>query len=250
VTEEEIKAIVQEGTEVGEVQEIEQDILERVFHVGDRKVSSLMTHRTDIITLDKDATAEEVRASVLQELHSVYPVVNETIDDVIGCVQLKDLFAHIRDEDFSLQKYVKTPVYIIEQTPAYKALEQFKSSQVHYAIVTDEYGMTQGILTLNDILEALVGNISEFYGEEFSLVRREDGSWLIDGLYPFPDFLRYFDLTELTNEYPHNTLSGLILHELGHIPKPGEIVMWMNFKFEIVDMDGVKIDKILIRKMG
>lgn len=247
VTEEEIKAIIKEGTEVGEVQEIEQDIVERVFHIGDRKVNSLMTHRKSIVYLSTDDTFEEIKDKVLSELHSVYPVCNENLDDVLGVVLLKDLFANIEKGDFKLNEIKQEPVYFIEHTSAYKALENFKKSKVHYALVTDEHGMFQGIITLNDILEALVGDAADFYDEEFQLVAREDGTWLVDGHYSLHDFMTYFDLDDMLNDYEVTTVSGLIITELGTIPKQGEKLIWNKLEFEVMDMDGVKIDKVLIK---
>jgi putative hemolysin len=247
VTEEEIKAIIKEGTEIGEVQEIEQDIVERVFHIGDRKVNSLMTHRKSIVYLALDESYEELKTKILNELHSVYPVCSENLDEVIGVVLLKDLFANIEKGDFDLQKIMIDPVYFIEHTSAYKALENFKKSKVHYALVTDEYGIFQGIITLNDILEALVGDAADFYDEEFQLVVREDGSWLVDGHYSLHDFMTYFDLDDMLNDYEVTTVSGLMITELGSIPKQGEKLIWNKLEFEVMDMDGVKIDKILIK---
>lgn len=249
VTEEEIKAIIKEGTEVGEVQEIEQDIVERVFHIGDRKVNSLMTHRKSIVYLALDESYEELKAKILDELHSVYPVCNENLDEVIGVVLLKDLFANIEKGDFDLQKIMIEPVYFIEHTSAYKALENFKMSKIHYALVTDEYGVFQGIITLNDILEALVGDAADFSDEEYQLIAREDGTWLVDGQYSLHDFMTYFDLDDMLNDYEVTTVSGLIITELGSIPKQGEKLIWNKLEFEVMDMDGVKIDKILIKPL-
>ena len=246
VTEEEIKAIIKEGTEVGEVQEIEQDIVERVFHIGDRKVNSLMTHRNSIVYLSYEDTTQEIKEKALNELHSVYPVCGDNLDDVEGVVLLKDLFASFEKGNFDLKKIVREPVYFIEHTSAYKALENFKKSKVHYALVTDEHGVFQGIITLNDILEALVGDASDFYDDEFKIVAREDGTWLVDGHYSLHDFLTYFDMDEITGDYDVTTVSGLIVTELGIIPKQGQKLIWNKLEFEVLDMDGVKIDKILI----
>jgi putative hemolysin len=249
VTEEEIKAIIKEGTEGGEVQEIEQDIVERVFHIGDRKVNSLMTHRQSIVYLSLEDTIEALKNKVLDELHSVYPVCNENMDDVVGVVLLKDLFTSFEKGPFDLQLITKDPVYFIEHTSVYKALENFKKSKVHYAFVTDEYGVFQGIITLNDILEALVGDASDFDEDEYQLIAREDGTWLVDGLYSLHDFLTYFDMDELTNDYEVTTVSGLIMTELGNIPKTGEKLIWNKFVLEVIDMDGVKIDKVLVKAL-
>ncbi|MEP7320970.1 MAG: hemolysin family protein [Saprospiraceae bacterium] len=248
VTEEEIKQIIQEGTEDGEVQEIEQDIVERVFHLGDRKIASLMTHRNDITFLDINYSSELVRKTVSNELHSVYPVMDGDRDNVRGVVFLKDLFTHIDDDHFKLGDYIKDPKYMIENTSAYKALQQFKDTKVHFGIVTDEYGQVQGMVTMNDLLEALVGGADEFYSNDFAFEEREDGSWLIDGHYPFADFLHYFGMDDLAPGFEFNTLGGLILNELRHIPKEGERIQWKEFDLEVVDMDGAKIDKLLVKK--
>lgn len=250
VTEEEIKAIIKEGTEGGEVQEIEQDIVERVFHIGDRKINSLMTHRKWIVYLSTDDTIEEIKTKVLDELHSVYPVCNENLDEVQGVVLMKDLFANFEKGNFDLKSITKEPVYLIEHTSAYQALENFKKSKVHYAFVTDEYGVFQGIITLNDILEALVGEASDFDEDEYQLVSREDGTWLVDGLYSLHDFLTYFDMDELTNDYDVTTVSGLIMTEMGKIPTQGEKLIWNKLELEIIDMDGVKIDKVLVKSIA
>ena len=249
VTEEEIKAIIKEGTEVGEVQEIEQDIVERVFHIGDRKVNSLMTHRKAVDYLRYNDSIEEIKAKVLNDLHSIYPVCADNLDDVEGIVTLKDLFVNFEKGDLNLKEITKEPVYFIEHTSAYKALENFKKSSIHYALVTDEHGVFQGIITLNDILEALVGDAADFYQDEFKLIAREDGSWLVDGHYSLHDFLTYFDMDELIGDYSVTTVSGLIITELGIIPKQGQKLIWNKLNFEVIDMDGVIIDKVLITNL-
>ena len=247
VTEDEIKAIIKEGTEDGEIQEIEHDIVERVFHIGDRKVNSLMTHRSSMVYLSVNDSIADLKAKVLEELHSVYPVCEENLDEVIGVVLLKDLFANFEKGNFNLKAITKDPVYFIEHTSAYKALENFKKSKVHYAFVTDEYGVFQGIITLNDILEALVGDASDFDDDEFKLVANDDGTWLVDGQYSLHDFLTYFDMDELTTDYEVTTVSGFIITELGTIPKQGEKLIWNKLEFEAQKMDGVVIEKILIK---
>jgi len=249
ITEEEIKAIIQEGTEGGAVQEIEQDIVERVFNLGDRRVNSLMTHRNGVIGLEINSSREKIKEVVNNELHSIYPVYNNSKDEVVGVVTLKDLFAHLDNETFNLSDYLQSPRFIPSNTSAYKALEEFKKSRIHYVIITDEYGLFQGILTMNDILEALVGDASEFYSDDYEFVQRDDGSWLIDGHYPFHDFLFYFDLGDLSREFNFNTVSGLILYQLKRIPQEGDKIKWRNFEFEVVDMDGVKIDKLLLTQL-
>jgi len=249
VTEEEIKAIIKEGTEGGEVQEIEQDIVERVFHIGDRKVNSLMTHRKSVVFLPLDADKARVKELMLKELHSIYPVYGDNYDDIVGVVNLKNIFSHFENETFNLGEIMTDAPFIMEQTTAYKALENFKRSGVHYAFVSDEYGVFQGVITLNDILEALVGDASDFYKEDFKLIAREDGSWIVDGHYSLHDFLTYFELDELTNDYEVTTVSGLIMTELSYIPKEGEKLIWNQYELEVLDMDGVKIDKVMVRAL-
>ncbi len=250
VTEEEIKAIIKEGTEGGEVQEIEQDIVERVFHIGDRKVNSLMTHRKSVVFIPLNSNKTQVKELMLKELHSIYPVYGENYDDIVGVVNLKNIFSNIDKENFNLKNIVTEAPYIMEQTTAYKALENFKKSGIHYAFISDEYGDFQGILTLNDILEALVGDASDFYKDDFMLQEREDGTWLVDGHYSLHDFLTYFELDDLINDYEVTTVSGLIMTELSHIPKQGEKLIWQKFELEVIDMDGVMIDKVMVKSIS
>jgi putative hemolysin len=247
VTEEEIKAIIQEGAEGGAVDEIEQDIMERVLILGDRKVVSLMTNRNDIVFLGLNQSREEIEKIVSGELHSMYPVYDQNPDDLKGVVLLKDLFLNVNKSDFDLGKYLREPVYLSENTSVYKALQFFKEKSVSYGLVSDEYGITKGVITLNDVLEALVGSVTEFYKEDYLLDQRADGSYIIDGQLPFHDFLIHFEMDDSMEEYDFNTLGGLILNQTQRIPKEGEIIIWKNFEFEIIDMDYARIDKILVK---
>ena len=246
-TEEENKAIIQEGTEGGAVQEIEQDIMERVLILGDRKVVSLMTNRNDLIFLGLNQSREEIEKIVSEELHSMYPVYDQNPDNLKGVVLLKDLFLNVNKADFELKKYLREPVYLSENTSVYKALQFFKEKSVSYGLVTDEYGITKGVITLNDVLEALVGSVNEFYKEDYMLEQRADGSYIVDGQFPFHDFLMQFEMDDYLEEYDFNTLGGLILDITQKIPKEGEIIKWKNFEFEIIDMDNARIDKILVK---
>jgi putative hemolysin len=249
ITEEEIKALIQEGAEGGAIEQIEQDIVERVFSLGDRKISSLMTHRNDTVVLNADSDAAEINDTVNNAMHSIYPVMNKKMD-VVGIVQLKDLYRNINEPTFKLSDYTRQPQYILEHLSAYEALVLFKTSRTHQAIVIDEFGQMQGLVTMNDLLEALVGDVSDFYENEFVFVQRPDGSWLIDGQYPLSEFLRKFGLGELIEDYPFNTISGLILHQLRRIPSEGDTLLWRDFEIEIMDMDGARIDKVLLTKQS
>ena len=247
VTEEEIKAIVKEGFDGGEVQEVEQDLVERVFNLGDRNVGSIMTHRSELVWLDVTDSTAKIREKVEANLFNIYPVASEKFDNIVGVVYLKDLFGKIDQPDFSISKVLRPAQYVPENQSVYNALESFKRTHVKYGLVTDEFGGIQGIVTLKDIMEGLIGQVPEI-GEEPEIVQREDGSWLVDGQYSFYDFLEYFDMEDLYAEHDYNTLSGLILEILERVPKTGEKLKWLNFEFEIVDMDGARIDKVLVQK--
>jgi len=247
VTEEEIKAIVKEGLDDGEVQEVEQDIVERVFNLGDRNIGSIMTHRSDLVWLDITDGIETIREKVKENLFNIYPVASEKFDNILGVVYLKDLFGIIDSPDFTLNDVLRPAQYLPENQSVYNALEQFKQARVKYGLVTDEFGGIQGIVTMKDILEGLIGQMPEV-GEELEIIERADGSWLVDGQLSFYDFLAYFDMEDLYAEHDYNTLSGLILEILERVPKTGETLTWLVFDLEIVDMDGARIDKVLVKK--
>jgi len=250
VTEEEIKAMVQEGTDDGEVQEIEQDIVERVFHLGDRKVSSLMTHHSDLVWLDIQETPEVIRKKMRDELHSVYPICEDDLDNVLGVILIKDLFLeNICDDNFNIKDQIKPAQFVLETLTAYETLEIFKLNKIHYGLVVDEYGSTVGMVTLNDILEALVGDFNEPSPDEPQINMRDDGSWLADGQMSFYEFAYEFNIQGFDkNKVKFDTLAGLAMSILRHIPKPGEKFTWKEFEFEIVDLDGNRIDKLIIKK--
>ena len=239
---------VKEGFDVGEVQEVEQDIVERVFNLGDRNVGSIMTHRSELVWLDLTDSIEQIREKVQENLFNIYPVAAGKFDDIKGVVYLKDLFGRIDEPDFSLSQVIRPAEFMPENQSVYNALEQFKQARVKYGIVTDEFGGIQGIVTLKDIMEGLIGQVPDV-GEEAEVVERSDGTWLVDGQYSFYDFLEYFDMEDLYAEHDYNTLSGLILEILERVPKTGEKLSWLNFEFEIVDMDGARIDKVLVSKI-
>lgn len=247
VTEEEIKAIINEGTEQGTIDETEQEIIERVFHLGDRNITSLMTHRTDIVWLDTNSNVEKIKELTDDLVHSVYPVCEGTIDKVKGVASLKDIF---RVQLSTLLKDVMKPAtYVPENISAYQLLEKFKETKRHYAFIVDEYGTLQGIITLNDILEAIVGDISEPHEEDYEIVEREDGTYLIDAQIPYYNFISYFNKTDWLDETEtetFDTLAGFILFHMERIPVVGEKMQWRGFSFEIVDMDGHRIDKLLV----
>ena len=250
VTEEEIKAMVQEGAEDGEVQEIEQDIVERVFHLGDRKVSSLMTHHSDIEWLDINEPSTQILQKIREDLHSVYPVCEDDLDNVRGVIFIKDLFLeNLCDDNFSITTHLKPAQFVHEAITAYETLELFKQNKIHYGLVVDEYGSTVGMVTLNDILEALVGDFNEPDPDEPRITERDNGTWLADGQMSFYEFAYKFDIQGFDKtKIKFDTLAGLAMSILKHIPKPGEKFTWKDFEFEIVDLDGNRIDKLIITK--
>lgn len=250
VTEEEIKAMVQEGAEDGEVQEIEQDIVERVFHLGDRKVSSLMTHHSDLVWFDAHESPDDIRKKIRDDLHSVYPFCEDDLDNVLGVIFVKDLvLENISDASFDLNKHLKPAQFVLETLTAYETLEIFKQNKIHYGLVVDEYGSTAGMITLNDILEALVGDFNEPNPDEPQINQRDDGSWLADGQMSFYEFAYEFNIQGFDkNKIKFDTLAGLAMSILKRIPEPGEKFTWKEFEFEIVDLDGNRIDKLIIKR--
>jgi putative hemolysin len=246
VTEEEIKAIISEGTEQGTIEEAEQEIIERVFHLSDRNITSLMTHRTDIEWIDGNKKIVDIRAALKDLIHSVYPVCEEDIDHIKGVVSIKDLFS--ADANATVFSIMKEAMYVPENNSAYQVLEKFKQTKIHQCFIVDEYGSVQGLMTLNDILEAIVGDIPQEEDEDYEIVKRADGSFLVDAQIPFYDFLSHFDKTEWMEKWEQdfNTLAGFIIHHLERIPKTGDLLKWESFHFEIVDMDNHRIDKVLV----
>jgi putative hemolysin len=247
VTEEEIKAIISEGTEQGTIQEEEQEIIERVFHLGDRNITSLMTHRSDIIWFDLNENEEMIKEKIVREPHSIYPVCDGQIDNVKGMVSIKDLY--VSDDRTLFKDLMTPPLYVPENNSAYQVLEKFKQTKKHSCCIVDEYGSLLGIITLNDILEAIIGDIPQPDISDYEIVEREDGSYLVDAQIPFYDFLSHFHKTEWwmnEGEHEFDTLAGFILHRLERIPKTGDTLFWRSFGFEIMDMDNQRIDKVLV----
>lgn len=250
LTEEEIKSIIQDSAESGEIRQIEHGIVQRVFSLGDRKVAELMTHRSGLIWLDINDTLDTVKIKIAAEAHSIYPVANGQLDDIMGVISVKDLFPqNLNNETFHLKDFVKKPLVVHENTPVYNIMEQFKYNKMHNAIIVDEYGAIQGMITMDDVLDALIGDASEYNQLDYQIIPRDDNSWLADGQFPFFEFLNYFSLPENDNlADSFNTLGGLILARLHHIPVAGEKIKWKDFELEVMDMDGRRIDKILITR--
>jgi putative hemolysin len=248
MTEEEVKTLIAEGTEAGVFEQAEKEMLEGVLRVADRSVRSIMTPRPDVVWLDLDDEIETSYGIIAESGHSRFPVSRDDVDNIIGIVHTKDLLDQTRrGGKIDLKSVARDPVYIHEGTPALKLLESFRASNVHMAVVLDEHGTVQGIVTPTDILVAIAGDLPEREGDdEPSAVMRADGSWLLDGQMPVYEVERTLEVKGLSiREHEYTTLAGFVLSELGHIPVPGETFDWGKWRFEVVDLDGRRIDKVL-----
>ncbi len=251
VTEEEIKSIIRESAEGGEIQDIESSIVSRVFELGDRRVNSLYTHKSDLVYFNVSENLNEIRKKIELEKHSAYPVCNNNdLDDILGIVLLKDLFASTTDETFLITDYLKQPVYMNESTYAYKVLELFKQKRMHYGIVVDEYGTTVGFVTMDDVLDALVGDMSEEDQDEYEIVQRDENSWLVDGQYPVIEFIKNFDISiPYESQGKFTTVAGLIIFNTGVMPNVGDRYIFGPYELEVIDKDGQRIDKIMVTRL-
>ena len=247
VTEDEIKAMISEGSEHGTIENEEKEIIERVFHLGDRNSTSLMTHRTDIAWFDIEDTVQSVTEKFDQITYSTYPVCDKTVDDIKGLIYIKDLLKV--PPATPLKQLIKPALFVPENNSPYQLLEKIKQTKIHSCFIVNEYGTLEGMITLNDILEAIVGDVPQTGQEEYEIIERNDGTYLVDAQITFYDFLSHFEKTEWMNEGEHefDTLAGFVLHELERIPKTADTFDWRGFEFEIIDMDGQRIDKLLVK---
>jgi len=249
VTEEEIKVMMEQGTEAGVFEQEEQQLVANVFRLDRQKVGAIMTPRADVVYLDVEDSSDDIQRKILDSAHSVMPVCRGGIINVLGIVHAKDLLRRsLSGESFDLLSLLTSPLFIPENATAMKLLEMCKKSGRHVAFVVDEYGDVQGLVSINDVLESIVGDIpSEGEPAEALAVRREDGSWLLDGMLPMEKFGELFPDVGLPEEESgtYHTLSGFILMRLGRIPAVADHFSWHGWRFEVVDMDGKRIDKVL-----
>ncbi len=248
VTEEEIHALLVEGSEAGVIERHEHTMVRNVFRLDDRQLTSLMVPRGDVICLDVELPLEENLRRIEESDHSRFPVVRGGMHDVIGVVSARQLLARkLRGEATELAAVMQAPVYVPESVTGMELLEHFRSSGGQMAFVIDEYGEVLGIVTLQDLIEAITGEFKpDIAGDEWA-VQREDGSWLLDGLIPIPELKDRIGLRSVPEEDKerYHTLSGMLLLLLGRLPQIADSVSWLDWKFEIVDMDGKRIDKVL-----
>ncbi len=249
VSEEEIKSIVKESAEVGEIEDIESTIVERVFELGDTKANDLMTYKNELIYFDIEDSKAEILQKINQFPHSAYPVVEDNnIDKVKGIIILKDFFRHHQDENFNVEKMLSEPIYIPESAAAYTILDHFRKKKSHYGIVVDEYGNTQGMITMDDVVDALVGDMSEEQ-RELKMVSSGKNTWLVDGQFPLRTFAKNLSI-KMDREVLENihTVAGFIVNQVNDIPDEEEQIKIGNFAFRIADKKGQRINKIVVTK--
>lgn len=249
VTEEEIKSLIQDGTDAGEVKKVERDIMERALVLGDLRVSSIMTPKVDIAALSLDMDAEQIKMRLSDQLYNSYPVYRrDSKREVCGVVSLKQLILTIDRPGFKLSDVVSRPVYFPESMSVYDALDCLKSKGVHFALVCNEFGDLSGVVTPGDILDGLVGEIPG-QAELPVVVRADNGEWIVDAQISFYDFLHYFDMESLYSPASYSTLGGFLLEELKYVPAKGDKYLWNNICFEVASVDGAKIRKVNVSFM-
>jgi putative hemolysin len=253
VTEEEIAASLEEGLDAGVIEEQEHQMVRNVFRLDDRQVGSMMIPRVEIVWLDAAATPEEVLEVIGNEEHSRYPVCRGGLDDVLGIVTAQSLLQQqMQGRPLSLTEKLQPPVFVPETLSGMELLDHFRASGAQLVFVVDEYGEVQGVITVRDVLEAITGEFTTAASEDSWAVRREDGSWLFDGLIPVPELKDRLDLKELPEEDRgrYNTLAGMIMLLLGRLPDTTDSVEWEGWRFEVVDLDGKRVDKVLAQAIA
>ncbi len=248
VTEEEIRAMLDEGSEAGIIEKSEHEMVRNVFRLDERQLGSLMVPRADIVWLDMNRPLDENLGLMAASSHSRFPVCRGGMDDILGILSAKQLFNQIlRGDEVKLDESLQTPVYVPESLTGMELLDQFRASSTHMVFVVDEYGEVLGMVTLHDLLESVTGEFQPENEEEAWAVQREDGSWLLDGLIPILEFKDRLGIKTVPEEDKgrYHTLSGMMMWLLGRLPATGDIAVWENWRFEVVDIDGKRIDKVL-----
>jgi putative hemolysin len=249
ITEEEIKLLIQKGTQAGTFQEFEQETIERVFRLADRKVVVLMTPRADIVWLDVNESIQESRRKIAHHKYSFYPVAQDAVDNIVGVVSGKELLSRTMEgKPFNLKEMSRKPILVYEMTPAVKVMQLFKKTGTHVAFVMDEFGVIQGMVTMGDILCSVFEEVEDTSEE---IVAREDGSWLIAGSLPLDELIDYVETDEISEEEraKMNTVGGFVMSKIGAVPSEGQHFVWRGLRFEVVDMDGRRVDKVLVSRI-
>lgn len=250
ITEEEIKVLMEQGAEEGIFERAEQELVENIFSLDEKKVVSIMTQRKDIIALDIDDPLEDNLRIIKQSVFTRYPVCKGGFENVLGMIQAKDLLHRLLDDkSVTLTELVRPPLYVPEAISPMQLLEQFKRTRNHTALVVDEYGEIEGLVSINDVMEAIVGDLpTEASDSDEEIVQRDDGSWLVDGMMSLDDFKEHFDLDMIEGEETGDfqTVAGFVIFMLGRVPATADRVEWGGFTFEVVDMDRTRVDKLLV----
>ena len=252
LTEEDIHSMLAEGSQVGLIEKQEHEIMRNVFRLDDRQIASLMTPRSEIIYLDIDKPLESSLENLMNSVHSRYPVCHGGLHNTVGIITAKRLLKQrIQGESNSIQDYLQPAIFVPETLTGIKLLEQFRESGVQMVFVIDEYGEILGLITLQDVLEALTGEFKPRDPEDVWGVQREDGSWLLDGLIPIPELKDRLNLKFVPEEHKgrYNTLSGMMMWLIGSVPRTSDVVEWEGWRLEIVDLDGNRADKILASRL-
>lgn len=254
VTPEELYHIIDQSSRYGLLEKQETKMMRGVFKIGDRKVNSLMTHRSEVVWIDISSSEEEIFETLRTSIHSSFPVCEGEPDKIVGTVTIKNLFTQLAEKKkFNLKEALTPPLFIPETMPALELLETFKKTRTHTGLIVNEYGAMEGIVTLHDLMESIVGDIPLSPGEEEkTAVQRKDGSWLIDGTVQTDEWSELLHLTDLTEGETGNykTLGGFMMHHLGRIPKTADLFTFRNYYFEVMDMDGKRVDKVLVKKIN
>jgi putative hemolysin len=254
LTEDEIKAVISQGAESGVLEAAEESIVQRVLQLGNQRVAAIMTPRPDIEWIDVDATAEELREFLASHSHTQFVVCHGGLDNVLGFVRSADLLPMaMRGKAIELRSLIKDALFVPDSMPAVQLLESFRASHKHLALVMDEFGAVEGLVTVTDMLEALVGQLPADATEAASsFVARADGSWLVDGSASMEEVTARLALDELPPEEAgaYHTLGGFVMARLGRVPKTADRFEWGGLQFEVVDMDGRRIDKVMVSAVG
>jgi putative hemolysin len=250
LTEEEIRMLVDQGARAGIIEEVERDMVESVFLLGDRTLEAIMTPRPEIVWLDVNAPQEQIRQTVQGSSHSRFPVCDGNLDKALGLVRAKDLLANcLAGERLSLSEVMQDPLFAAESAQALQVLDRFRETGVHLAMLVDEYGGIEGLVTSFDILEAIVGDIPTMAEiDQPPMIQRKDGSWLVDGLTSVDDFKRTFEIRSLPGEGTYQTVGGFVVFMLGSLPAAGSHFGYGGLRFEVADMDGRRVDKVMVDK--
>ena len=251
VTEEDVRIMVKQGAELGVFEPMEEKIVGQLFRLGDQEIGALMTPRNEVMWIAEGDPMDTVREKVIRSGRSRLPVARGDLDDVVGIILAKNLLERVEPEDeFHLHEVMQPPLFVPENAPALEVIQQFKDTHSKIAMVIDEYGGVEGLVTVDDIMGALIGDIPEWEGsDEPTVIRRADGSWLVDGLLPLDEMGETLGITELpARAEQYRTAGGMMMALVGRLPAPGDRVEWNNLWFEVVDMDGLRVDKILVSR--